>query len=133
MIFVRYNIIDAACYNPIARLDRSATNYGEGCRYMSDVTAKRRQGTIEDSEFKRLRWRCRRGLLENDLVLERFLDVYGTKLSAGQLEAFSKLLDLEDKQIRDLVSRRREPGDRDLAEVVELLRSCWRGEQERRT
>ena len=100
---------------------------------MSDVTAKRRQGPIEDSEFKRLRWRCRRGLLENDLVLERFLDVYGTKLSAGQLEAFSKLLDLGDKQIWDLVSRRREPGDPDLVGVVELLRSCWRGEQERRT
>ena len=95
--------------------------------------AFRDNGTMDDSEFKRLRWRCRRGLLENDLVLERFLKVYGTKLSVGQLEAFSKLLDLEDKQIWDLVSRRHEPGDPDLVEVVELLRSCWRGEQERRT
>ena len=88
---------------------------------------------MDELALKRLRWRCRRGLLENDLVLERFLEVHGTKLSAGQLEAFNKLLDLEDKQIWDLVSGRREAGDPGLVEVVELLRGCWRGERERRT
>ena len=87
---------------------------------------------MEEAEFKRLRWRCRRGLLENDLVLERFLEVHGRNLSVGQLEAFNRLLDLEDKQIWDLVSRRREAGDPGLAEVVALLRGCRRGEQERR-
>ena len=87
---------------------------------------------MEEAEFKRLRWRCRRGLLENDLVLERFLEVHGRNLSAGQLEAFNRLLDLEDKQIWDLVSGRREAGDPGLIEVVELLRGCRRGEQERR-
>ena len=90
-------------------------------------------GAMDDSRLKRLRWRCRRGLLENDIVLERFLDVYGTQLSVGQLESLNKLLDLEDKQIWDLVSRRRETGDPELVEVVELLRGCWRGQQERRT
>ena len=85
---------------------------------------------MDEAELKRLRWRCRRGLLENDLVLERFLQLYGTKLSQGQLEAFNRLLDLQDKQIWDLVSRRREPEDPGLAEVVELLRGCWRSEQE---
>jgi antitoxin CptB len=87
---------------------------------------------MDELALKRLRWRCRRGLLENDIVLERFLEVHGRNLSAGQLEAFNRLLDLEDKQIWDLVSRRREPGDPELAGVVELLRSCWRGERERR-
>jgi len=88
---------------------------------------------MEEAEFKRLRWRCRRGLLENDLVLERFLDVHGRSLSAAQLDAFNRLLDLEDKQIWELVSRRREPADPGLVEVVDMLRGCWRGEQERRT
>ena len=88
---------------------------------------------MDESELKRLRWRCRRGLLENDLVLERFLDAYGKNLSAEQFEAFDRLLDLEDKQIWDLVSGKRKPRDPALTGVVELLRGCWRGEQERRT
>jgi antitoxin CptB len=81
---------------------------------------------MDETELKRLRWRCRRGLLENDLVLERFLENYGESLSQGQLEAFNRLLDLEDKRIWDLVSGRREPGDAGLAEVVGMLRGCWR-------
>ena len=85
---------------------------------------------MDDAELKRLRWRCRRGLLENDLVLERFLEVHGSSLSEGQLEAFNRLLDLEDKQIWDLVSRRRAPRDPGLIELVELLRGCWRGKRE---
>ena len=86
-------------------------------------------GAMDDSELKRLRWRCRRGLLENDLVLERFLELYGSRLSEKQVKAFGSLLDSGDKELRDLVVRRSEPGDPDLVEVVELLRSCWRGEQ----
>ena len=90
-------------------------------------------GTMDELALKRLRWRCRRGLLENDLVLERFLERYGSRLSDKEVEAFGTLLDCGDNELWDLVSRRREPGDPDLVGVVELLRSCWRGEQERRT
>lgn len=87
---------------------------------------------MDELALKRLRWRCRRGLLENDLVLERFLELYGSRLSEKEVEAFGKLLDYGDNELWDLVSRRREPGNPELAGVVELLRSCWRGEQERR-
>jgi antitoxin CptB len=88
---------------------------------------------MDERVLKRLRWRCRRGLLENDLVLERFLELYGTRLSQKEVEAFGKLLDYGDKELWDLVSRRSEPADPDLVGVVELLRGCRRGEQERRT
>ena len=88
---------------------------------------------MDELALKRLRWHCRRGTLENDLVLGRFMDLYGAGLSGTQLKAFQTLLDFTDKEIWDLVSRRREPDDPDLLEVVELLRGCWRGEQERRT
>ena len=91
------------------------------------------KGSMDDSELRRLRWRCRRGLLENDIVLERFLELYGSRLSDRQAKAFGRLLDCGDKELFDLVIRRSEPGDPDLVEVVELLRSCWRGEQHRRT
>lgn len=93
------------------------------------------QGTLramDDSDLKRLRWRCRRGLLENDLVLERFLELYGSRLTQKQGQAFGRLLDYGDKELWDLVIQRSEPGDPDLVEMVELLRSCWRGEQQRR-
>ena len=89
----------------------------------------RAKGAMDDASLKRLHWRCRRGMLENDLVLERFLDRYGQELSERKVEAFSKLLDYADNELWDLVSRRSEPGDPDLVELVELLRSCWRGEQ----
>ena len=88
----------------------------------------RAKGTMDDSALKRLRWRCRRGTLENDLVLDRFLERYGERLSEREVEAFSRLLDYGDNELWDLVSRRSEPGDPDLVEVVALLRSCWRGE-----
>ena len=35
-------------------------------------------------ELNRLRWRCRRGLLENDLVLERFLETSGLAVASTQ-------------------------------------------------
>ncbi|OGA13786.1 MAG: hypothetical protein A3H32_08540 [Betaproteobacteria bacterium RIFCSPLOWO2_02_FULL_63_19] len=88
---------------------------------------------MDDEEFKRLRWRCRRGLLENDLVLERFLERYGAQLSEPDTDAFSKLLDYGDKALWELVTRRSEPADPDLLRVVELLRSCRRGNETRRT
>ena len=87
---------------------------------------------MDELALKRLRWRCRRGLLENDLVLERFLELYGSRLSEKEVEAFGKLLDYCDNELWGLVNRRSEPADPDLGGVVELLRSCWRGERERR-
>lgn len=82
---------------------------------------------MDDEELKRLRWRCRRGLLENDLVLERFLARYGAQLSDVDAAAFRTLLDYGDKALWELVTRRSEPADPDLLGVVELLRSCRRG------
>jgi antitoxin CptB len=75
-------------------------------------------------EMNRLRWRCRRGLLENDLVLERFLQIYGSQLEGDRLSAFQTLLDLGDEELWGLVSGRSECRDPALGEVVRLLQSC---------
>jgi antitoxin CptB len=75
-------------------------------------------------EMNRLRWRCRRGLLENDIVLERFLRVHGSQLEGDRLSAFQTLLDLGDQELWGLVSGRRECRDPALGEVVRLLQSC---------
>lgn len=62
-------------------------------------------------ELRRLRWRSRRGLLENDLLLRRFLDRRGDRLERGQAGALAKLLALPDGELLDLLLGRGEPGD----------------------
>jgi antitoxin CptB len=79
---------------------------------------------MTDAEMNRLRWRCRRGLLENDLVLARFLAAHAAELEGERLSAFQALLDYGDDELWDLVSGRRECRDPALGEVVRLLQSC---------
>jgi antitoxin CptB len=76
------------------------------------------------AEMNRLRWHCRRGLLENELVLERFLKEHGSQLEGERLSAFQTLLDYGDEELWGLVSGRSECSDPALGEVVQLLRSC---------
>ena len=78
---------------------------------------------LSDVELRRLRWRCRRGLLENDLILTRFLERQGDALDADQLIALNTLLDLDDNDLWDLLSGRAECADRRLSPLVELLRA----------
>ena len=58
---------------------------------------------------RRLRWRARRGLLENDIVLSRYLDARVETLSEPEIEALDRLLDLSDPELLDLILRRRDP------------------------
>jgi len=79
---------------------------------------------MSEADMNRLRWRCRRGLLENDLVLERFLAAHGATLEGERLSAFSALLDYADDELWALLSGRSECRDPALGEVVRLLQSC---------
>ena len=70
----------------------------------------------------RLRWRARRGLLENDLILTRFLDAHEEGLSDDEVDALTRLLDLADNPLMDLLLARTEPeGEVDLPHVRALL------------
>jgi len=70
----------------------------------------------------RLRWRSRRGLLENDLILTRFLDANEATLSDEDVDALTRLLDLADNPLMDLLLARNEPdGEIDLPHVRALL------------
>lgn len=59
----------------------------------------------------RLRWRSRRGLLENDLILTRFLDASEIDMTDDEVDALTKLLDLSDNDLLDLLLARTEPAD----------------------
>jgi antitoxin CptB len=78
----------------------------------------------ESRDLARLRWRCRRGMLENDLVLARFLDARGATLDAREIAALERLLDLSDNELWDLVCGRAEPGDTALRPLVAALRAA---------
>ncbi len=59
----------------------------------------------------KLVWRCRRGLLENDLFIERFFKRYEGQLTVGQAQGLSTLMELGDNDLLDLLLRRKEPAD----------------------
>ena len=70
----------------------------------------------------RLRWRGRRGLLENDLILTRFLDRYETEMTDEEVDAFSMLMELPDNDLMNLLLARNEPeGEVDQPHVHALL------------
>lgn len=60
--------------------------------------------TEKEAERRRLAWRCRRGLLELDIVLQQFVETQFHALSDGELAAFDGLLDLTDNDFWTLVS-----------------------------
>ncbi len=74
------------------------------------------------TELSRLKWRCRRGLLENDLFVERFFRRFEADLTIGHAVGLQALMDLADNDLLDLLLARREP-DQALAspEVDEVL------------
>ena len=77
---------------------------------------------IDDRALSKLRWRCRRGLLENDLFIERFFARHGTRLTQRLARALTALMDLSDNDLLDLFLARREPeGALDNPEVNEVL------------
>jgi len=78
--------------------------------------------SVDARRLERIRWRCRRGMLENDLVLERFLDARGAALTEADIGALDRLLDLADNDLWDVISGRAEPADKGLAPVVDALR-----------
>ena len=73
--------------------------------------------------FERLRWRSRRGLLELDIILERFWKNAGDDLSDDDAAALERLLQLPDNDLLDLVMGRAQTPDERLRDMVHKLRS----------
>jgi antitoxin CptB len=74
------------------------------------------------SERDRIQWNCRRGLLELDLILQRFLDHRFDKLSVSEVKMFKELLEFADNDLLDMVMGRAEPVDERLNAVLEMMR-----------
>ncbi len=81
---------------------------------------------IDARALSKLKWRCRRGLLENDLFVERFFSRHEAALTEGQAQGLQVLMDLSDNDLLDLLLGRKEPEGAlvrdDVIEVLSLMR-----------
>ena len=62
---------------------------------------------LDERALSKLRWRCRRGLLENDLFIARFFDRFDKALNVRQADALGVLMDLSDNDLLDLFLARK--------------------------
>jgi antitoxin CptB len=81
-------------------------------------------GDAPDLAERRMRWNCRRGLLELDLVLRRFMDTRYAGLSSAERERFGELLGYPDNDLWDMVAGRLQPADPRVLGVLGMLRAC---------
>jgi antitoxin CptB len=81
---------------------------------------------IDARALSKLKWRCRRGLLENDLFIERFFARHEATLTTDQARGLRALMELGDNDLLDLLLARTEPqpdSGLDRPEVHDVLRS----------
>ena len=76
---------------------------------------------VTDPNMSRLRWRCRRGMKELDLLLLNYIDSSYVSADTADQQAFRRLLSLPDPDILALLTGRATADDTHLANVVERL------------
>lgn len=76
------------------------------------------------NDLNRLRWKCRRGMLELDLVLNQFLEQDFLALDTGAQHAFETLLEAGDEEIWMLISDEQANAAPELQAVISRLREC---------
>ncbi|HMM55301.1 MAG TPA: succinate dehydrogenase assembly factor 2 [Candidatus Desulfobacillus sp.] len=74
------------------------------------------------ARLRRLRWHSRRALLELDLVFQRYWQRAGDAIEANDEAQLERLVAMEDHDLWDLLSGRRESGDAGVRALVERLR-----------
>jgi antitoxin CptB len=87
------------------------------------------EALIDERALSKLRWRCRRGLLENDLFIERFFNRFSAVLTVDQGKALADLMDLSDNDLLDVQLARKsleqvdaQLNREDVREVLQMLR-----------
>jgi antitoxin CptB len=85
---------------------------------------------IDERSLSKLKWRCRRGLLENDLFIERFFQQHEASLTVRQASGLTALMELSDNDLLDLNLGRKPLTDvapeidrEEVREVLKMLRT----------
>jgi len=76
------------------------------------------------SELRRVRWRCRRGLMELEIILDRILRVHYPSLSEAEHAAFNALLTYQDADLWSLVAGEINEPEEIKSRLISLLRQC---------
>jgi antitoxin CptB len=77
---------------------------------------------LDERGLSKLRWRCRRGLLENDLFVQRFFRHHEETITTRQAAGLMALMDLPDNDLLDLLlARTALQAEIDTPEVREVL------------
>jgi antitoxin CptB len=84
---------------------------------------------LDPRALSKLKWRCRRGLLENDIFIERFFNRFESTLNVKQAQGLNALMDLSDNDLLDLHLARKTLAQvnadlvrEDVSEVLSMLR-----------
>ncbi|MBU6421152.1 MAG: succinate dehydrogenase assembly factor 2 [Gammaproteobacteria bacterium] len=83
-------------------------------------------GSLSVSEYSRLRWQCRRGLKELDVLLEAYLSEQYSKAPGEEQQAFVDLLNLPDPVLLGYIMGRERPEDEEQCRVIAHLRQTPR-------
>jgi len=75
------------------------------------------------SHQARIRWRCRRGMLELDIILQRFMDTHYAQLDTQQQEFFEVLLTYPDHDLWNMIIRNIDAPDEKLRPLLKLLQT----------
>ena len=73
--------------------------------------------------LQRVRWRCRRGLLELDIIFGRFVEAHYAQLNESEQQIFDELLDMPDNPLWDMISGRRMAETDAQAALLEKIKS----------
>ena len=95
---------------------------------MESIPVARDDDVIDERALSKLKWRCRRGLLENDIFIDRFFQRFESTLTVKQAQGMSVLMDLSDNDLLDLHLARKSLAQvdanlvrEDVSEVLSML------------
>ena len=88
------------------------------------MTSTSRQWPGELPTTNQLRWACRRGMLELDLLLEAYMDQVYEQLTDLEKRKFLTLLDMQDQEMYEMLTGKINPNNRELAQLLERIRAC---------
>ena len=79
---------------------------------------------MEDRKHERIRWHARRGLLENDLFLTRFLDLELAAMNTMDMALLEELLRWSDNDLLDVLMDRKPCGDPRFQPLIERIKAA---------
>jgi len=76
------------------------------------------------AELSRIRWQCRRGMLELDALLGEFVEAHYLSLSSEQRKRFQAFLNYPDQILFDYFFGQAKPVDKDVADVIQWIQQA---------